>query len=171
MAEPADILEIQALATRYCFAVDLRDLNALHALLTEDAVFGWHHKSPIEGRDAILEHCRKEWRNLRATLHTVSVPPALSFEGERGAHGLHYGHAEHLSGADLGIVRQAIAYSNSYRKESGAWRICRREVELLYACRIGELDLSYRGKPGSWGAPAQPQASVLLRGWRRISGC
>jgi ketosteroid isomerase-like protein len=161
-----DVLAIQSLISGYALAVDVRDADALQALLSEDVQFSWQGAESISGREQVIAHASKQWSSIGPTAHVAALPRIEVFDDHTAA-SANYTHAEHLTGHGT-IVRTLIAYSNRYRREASGWRITNRDAEILYSIEIGRPAPSHRGWVASWTASLD--RSPLREGSARVFG-
>jgi uncharacterized protein (TIGR02246 family) len=127
-----DRAEIAELIARYGLVMDDRDMAAMPALFTPDAVVrsldGVMH---AKGRDAIAEQFRGRFKVLGPSNH-FSHDRVITFD-ERDpdrASGLVLSHAEMNRYGEAMLA--AIRYHDQYRRHDGAWRFSERVLTFFY---------------------------------------
>nr|WP_047165543.1 nuclear transport factor 2 family protein [Sphingomonas sp. Y57] len=137
-------LALRELLSRYAYAVDNRDIDALAELFAEDASFGTRNGSfAVHGRAAIAAEFRAQLGNMGPSFHYIhdhilDLDPS---DPDR-AKGVATAHAE-VRRQD-GLWQTAIRYHDNYVRQHGRWRFQARELAFLYYVRA----------PGdSWGDP------------------
>ena len=164
-----DRQQIVDIIATYCFAVDVRDIDVLMSLMTDDICYSWRGGKQVAGRAAVREYVLASWASLGPTLHSVSSPPLMSIEANE-ATSMHYGHAEHAIEETGVIKRSAMAYVNRYRRTGDRWRICQRRADTLYSSDAGKLTAGYRDRETSWQLETERFDSILMLGWRTVTG-
>jgi ketosteroid isomerase-like protein len=154
--------EIRQLAYRYAHAVDTRDLDLLVSLFVRDVQVG-----PRVGHEALREFWDRSLRAVGVTVlfvgnHLVDVVDADHATGLVYCRG-------YLQAGDR-FVEQAIRYSDTYRREDGAWRFVRRVHELWYGVETAERPLDQ--PPARWPASSVGVGTLPydLPEWRRFWG-
>lgn len=144
MTDPARLaileakIEIAELLTRYCIAVDDRDMAALADCFTEDgSLVGKDGRPPGKGRDEVMKRYRARFRDLGPTCHwthgqVIRVDP----ETLTDASGVVLAHAETWRSGKAHIA--ALRYEDVYRKEDGHWRIASRITGFFYYLPVTE---------------------------------
>jgi hypothetical protein len=118
----ADLLEIQQLLARYCFAHDSRDTEMLASCFTEDvSLFNLH------GRDAVVGRYAAGYKNLTARRRHVLTNFILLEDGETEAVvqsyiTLYLIRDDKLELHLIGVYRDHVVI------EDGVWRIRTREA-------------------------------------------
>lgn len=136
--EVADRLALRDLVTRYASIPDDRNYALVDDIFTEDAELAGPgfalvgHEQVRAGMQAIEQYS--------ATFHCVHNH-TVDLDGD-SAEGETYCVANHLHEVD-GVPHKldwGIRYSDRYRRESGRWRIARRELRVIW-----EQDLPLQG--------------------------
>lgn len=160
---------IRGLASRYCVAIDDRDLRTVFTLFTEDArVFSRDGVMDARGSDAIMKLYEQRYAALGPTLH-ITHDHLIDVTGPNDATGLVTAHAEVWRNGKAQIA--ALRYHDRYRREDGQWCFSAREMLFFYyleprdyADALGRIDrvLTY-DKP----APADfPERGVCWQDYR-----
>ena len=124
------IEEIRQLVARYALAVDTRDLETLVGLFVADVEVG----RLGTGRAALLESFREGLAPLGLTIrsvgtHVIDLVDAASATGEVYCTG--------EIDRDGVLLRQAILYRDTYRRDPEGWRFVRRNHLLWYSAPLG----------------------------------
>ncbi len=133
----SDIVEIEQLLYRYCFAVDGGEAEAVAALFAEDAVLVpvYTGEAPVEGRAAILGWYQRYGQAVNAGAnhlrHVVSTP-LIDVDGDR-ARAQCYLTANSISKASGQASWTAGAYHDELVRRDGRWLFKRREIHVHYA--------------------------------------
>ena len=127
MLSPQDRWDISDLLSRYCFAVDARNLAALDEVFTEDVDCVFQTGSRT-GRDNVREFMGGILANLTATQHNLTS--SVVTESAGGAEGTTYLVVQHVrEGAEGGeTYAMGGTYHDRFRRAGAGWRICRREL-------------------------------------------
>lgn len=123
------------LVATYGRVVDDRDVEALRALYTEDAVFE-STVGPVSGRDEVVDHYLERMRMFAASFH-IPHSQTVEFLSKDEATGVVTAHAE-LAMPD-GAFWVALRYHDRYRRTADGWRFHERRVRQLYAMPLAEL--------------------------------
>lgn len=133
-----DLEEIRALAVRYGFAVDERDLDGVCALFTEDAELRTM-SGPGKGKGvaAIAEYFRGRFDVLGPTNH-FTHGHVVDFDDEDPdqATGLVSSHAEVWR--DGAPMITALRYHDRYRRGPDGWRFAERVQSYMYFVDVRE---------------------------------
>jgi ketosteroid isomerase-like protein len=150
----AALVSIGQLPSRYAFAVDARDLDALVALYVDDV-----SRPDVEGsgREPLRRHFERVLRAYYRTMHQI-VGHQIDLVDVDHATGRVYCRAEHEIGDDWLVA--ALCYFDEYERRGGVWYFARRTIRLLYRYRpanrptapfVGEEETpSLITIPGSW---------------------
>lgn len=122
---------IRQLVARYAFAVDTRDLDGLVDLFVADVEVG----RLGTGRQALAQSFRSGLEPLGLTILSVGTH-VIDLIDEDHATGEVYCTGE--IDRDGSLLRQAILYRDSYRRDLEGWRFVRREHLLWYSAPLGE---------------------------------
>jgi hypothetical protein len=147
-------IEITELIARYCFTLDLRDIDALMGCFTEDAEFRRSDGTFESGRDKLRQYYIDNLKIMGPTLHSPQGNLIIEIDGPHTASSRHYGLAEHAVNDELVVA--AMTYHHSYRRVDGSWLISRRVVDFWYFAAAHDLidhygtrqDHWWRGTPG-----------------------
>jgi ketosteroid isomerase-like protein len=132
-----DIVEIEQLLYRYCFAVDSGTPEEVAALFSETAVLVpvYTGGANAEGRAAILQWYVDYQKGVRAAVdhlrHVVSTP-VIEVSGDR-ATAQCYLTANSVSKANGKAGWTAGVYKDKLVKEGGRWRFAERQIHVHYA--------------------------------------
>lgn len=139
--EPADHIELTALAARYAHAVDRRNTSTLVSLFTPDATVvlppglsGSDAPRELRGNEVVADAVISALAHLHATRHVVdqqTVAPA----GPGTADGETYCTAHHIysRGSSHRDNRIAIRYQETFARVGGVWLFSRRELVVDFA--------------------------------------
>ncbi len=148
-SEAADVVAIQDLLVRYCYAHDFSHAADVAALFHRDAVVYSMYENDVSyrGRDAIRDWYGPSVDDIkissRFSYRTISNP-VISLKGNR-AHSVCMLEAYGISLAD-GISRQFFGrYVDNLIKEEGRWSILRREIRVEHVHASESFQLC---KPG-----------------------
>lgn len=135
-SEPAGALpEIARRIADYARAVDARDWELLAACFTPDAMVLYQGFNEHDGREAIVEGCRRSLLRFASTTHLVG-PCAIELIGAREATSRCEVIATHERAAedDLPAARYTIGgtYRDRLVQKAGRWRIARRVLEVAW---------------------------------------
>lgn len=123
-------LAIRQLVARYAFDIDDRNLDAVEALFTEDAIVrSGDGVMMAAGRDALIAQYRGRFKALGAGMHFMHDHD-IRLLSETTATGRVSGHAELWRNNQMMIV--GLRYNDRYRKESDGWKFAEREILYLY---------------------------------------
>jgi uncharacterized protein (TIGR02246 family) len=128
--ELAERLALRDLVTRYAGIPDDRNYALVDEVFTEDAVLVGPGFS-LTGREQIRSGMQAI-EQYSATLHCVHNH-SVEISGDT-ARGLTYCVANHLHEIE-GVPHKldwGVRYHDQYRRESGGWRIARRELQLVW---------------------------------------
>jgi ketosteroid isomerase-like protein len=132
-----DIVAIEQVLYRYCFAVDQGTAEDVAALFHESAVLMpiYAGDPPVKGRVAIREWYTNYHKTLRASVdhlrHCVSNPVVEVSGAEATAQC--YLTADSVSKASRKPSRVAGYYRDKLVKEGGRWLFKEREIHVHYA--------------------------------------
>jgi uncharacterized protein (TIGR02246 family) len=133
----SDIVEIEQLLYRYCFAVDAGEAEKIANLFAEDATLAplYTGEAPVEGRAAILGWYQRYGQSVNANAehlrHVVSTP-LIDVDGDR-ASARCYLTANSRSKKSGLASWTAGAYHDELVKRDGRWLFKRREIHVHYA--------------------------------------
>lgn len=149
--------EIRALAARYVFAVDNRDLPAIEALFAREARFRSRDGvMNAAGRAAIMEQFKGRFAVLGHGAH-YSYDHIVWFDGGgASARGMLSSHAELMRHGAPKIT--SLRYDDTYVREDGRWVFADRLLSFLYYLRTDEY-LRHFGDKRRMRAYEAPQES------------
>lgn len=130
--------QIRQLIARYCFTIDDRDIPAIRALFTPDAVL----KSAdgvmgATGIDDIMTQYDGRFDVLGPGHHFMhDVQIDFVGDGSQEATGRVIGHAELWRNNQMMVT--AIRYSDRYRNTADGWKFAERTIGFLYYVPISE---------------------------------
>jgi ketosteroid isomerase-like protein len=133
----SDVIEIEQVLYRYCFAVDMGTPDEVAALFAEDAVLKpvYTGGEAVTGRAAIREWYVNYQKNTRGATthlrHTVTNP-VIDVTGET-ASARCYLTADSLSKASGKASWSAGYYLDRLVKRGGAWQFAERQIHVNYA--------------------------------------
>lgn len=173
IARIEDRFAIMDLIATYCAAIDSRDLYAFVACFTQDAVL--RHQDGVmhlDGRAAIRQYYERRFQDYGVTFHYPHSHTVV-FEGPDTAQGTVTAHAEMALDGEAWIA--AFRYTDTYRREDGAWRFAERVLACWYYMPLAQLaqgmaaDLRkhYRGE---LIAAELPESLATYRAWRAADG-
>nr|WP_295383274.1 nuclear transport factor 2 family protein [uncultured Pseudacidovorax sp.] len=154
MAARIDRLEsldaIRQLASRYAFAIDVRDLDAVVALYVDDAKAG----PGARGRAALREVFDSVLRTFGTTSHQVQNH-VIDFRDADHAQGLVSCRCEHEVEAPDGALHWVVVqnvYHDRYERRGGHWYFGARVQHRIYATAlddppVGPYKLRWPGEP------------------------
>ena len=156
--------EIRQLVARYALAVDTRDLDTLVGLFVADVEVG----RLGTGRAALLESFRQGFAPLGLTILTVGTH-VIDLVDTTSATGEVYCTGE-IDRDDV-LLRQAILYRDTYRRDPEGWRFVRRNHLLWYSAPLG-VDPRHL-PPANWptghvGRGTLPEAFATYREFQGI---
>ena len=125
----ADEAALRRTAEIYAQGADRKDKQLWRSVLADDCRI----EGPgfvTEGLDATLQSVDALGQMFRSTLHKVHNQTVM-IEGNE-ASGETYCTADHLLNDADQLLRWTIRYIDEWRREGGAWRITRRQLELLW---------------------------------------
>src|SRR5829696_5659671 len=127
-----DRVAIGELVTRYCLAMDNRDMAAIPGLFTTDVQI----RSPdgvmnTAGREAAVQMFIGRFKVLGPSNH-VTHDRIVTFDDSdpNAASGIVLSHAEMQRKGQPMVT--AIRYHDRYRREDGQWRFSERELTFMY---------------------------------------
>ncbi len=133
---PPDRADIDDLLARYCFAIDLRDWEALRQVFAPDAVITYSGPRVSTGIDQIVAFFRTTASDVAATqhlLHTSRVwatgPDTASGLTHVTAH--HVGHGTAMPAPETATYTVTGSYDDRFASTPDGWRISRRTLTLL----------------------------------------
>lgn len=127
-----DRCEIGELVTRYCLAMDNRDVAAIPGLFTADAtVRSMDGVMHAVGRDAVVEMFLGRFAVLGPSNH-VTHDRLVTFDTTKPdiAQGLVLSHAEMQRKGQPMLT--AIRYTDSYQRDEGRWKFSERVLAFMY---------------------------------------
>lgn len=125
-----DIEAIRALAARYVFAIDTRDLAGLESCFARNACF--RSKDGVMsavGRDAVMAQFRARFSALGPGAH-YTHDHVVWLDGDAVARGLLSSHAELVRHGRPMLA--SIRYEDRYIREDGEWRFSDRLLGFFY---------------------------------------
>ena len=138
-----DRQELADLVTRYCIAVDDRDLDALISLFSSDARMGHADGSAGgAGTEGITRYYEERLRGVGTCFHYFHSQ-LIDFDGPDDATGVVLAHAE--MAVDGRMIVGAIRYHDTYAREGGAWRFRERRLRFFYLMDATELPEQIQG--------------------------
>lgn len=120
----ADLVEIQQLLARYCYAHDSQDIEQLAACFSKDVTL-----LGIQGRDAVVGKYAEGYRQLTARRRHVLTNFILLEDGEDEAVVQSYITLYLIKGEKLELHLIGV-YRDQVVKEDGAWRIKTRDATM-----------------------------------------
>lgn len=141
-------IAISELIARYCFTLDLRDLDGLMACFTDDAKFRRSDGSFESGKEKLRQYYIDNLKIMGPTLHSPQGNLIVEFTGPDTAASRHYGLAEHA--VDDELVLAAMTYHHEYRRVDGSWLIDQRVVDFWYFVRAEDLIAHYGTRQNLW---------------------
>lgn len=167
-----DRLEVRELVARYGLAVDDRDIDALAALFTPDAVFrSQDGVMNAQGRAAIIEQFHGRFAALKATNHVAHDQIIeLDADDPDRAIGLVSSHAEVWRNGRALVA--ALRYRDRYERHQGRWCFAERTLSFLYYLPVGEYaeGLGSRLRMRAYGDQRPADYPEGLPSWRRYHG-
>lgn len=153
-----DRQQLSDLVTRYCIAVDDRDLDSLVPLFSSDGYMG-HASGSAGGRghDGIRTYYEERLRGVGMCFHYPHAQ-LVEFAGDDEATGVVLAHAEMSVGGAL--ITGGIRYHDSYVREAGSWRFRERSLRFFYLMDATELPAA-AGRTDRKRWPGPPEASEL----------
>ena len=127
------------LCSRYCLAVDDRDLDALVGLFTRDGVFDAVH-GPITGREAIRGYYVMRLSAYGPTLHYAHGLTIHEIDAHEVTCSVS-AHAELAIGGAFQVV--ALRYSDRFAEEDGQLRFRSRSTRVLYSSPVDQLPVIF----------------------------
>jgi ketosteroid isomerase-like protein len=160
MANSTDYIAIQNVLARYCFALDTKDLNQLHQVLTPDIDAQYPFPGgDMQGIEAVISVISKRLHAITSQ-HALTTQAITILPSGNRAHattyfsGVHFGQDEWAGQTctaygkyvdELVLLEESGSESKGEGDEgkeevlagaSGRWRVCKRKVEFM--ARIGE---------------------------------
>jgi hypothetical protein len=133
----SDVIEIEQLLYRYCFALDSGSPEDVAALFSESGVLAplYSGEAPAEGRAAILQWYGTYQNNARAGtdhLRHIVTNPVIDVEGDR-ARARCYLTANSVSKSTGRVHGAAGCYEDALVREGGRWLFAERRIHVFYA--------------------------------------
>jgi hypothetical protein len=130
----ADEQAIRDVLHRYAYGLDVGDFDMQRACFAEDveAEYGGHRLPP--GVESIMKLNRGA-AGFVSTMHHAGTTVILGLTGDT-AETEHYAIAYLLARVPDGshrLTARGVRYSDRFRREDGAWRICRRVHRVLWS--------------------------------------
>ena len=116
-------VQIGQLASRYAFAVDSRDFDALALLYLDDP----------GRRETVKAHFTGRLRQFYRTIHQVCGHQIDLVDADH-ARGRVYTRAEHEQGQAWIVM--AVCYFDDYERRDGTWYFARRELHQLHVTSL-----------------------------------
>ncbi|HPD93172.1 MAG: nuclear transport factor 2 family protein [Rhodobacter sp.] len=121
---------ITELSAQYAVACDVRDLDLLGSLFTEDAVLDTPNGSmQASGRAAIVALFERVLAIRGPGFHWTH-DPVIRFLSDTEATGTIFCHAETTPNGVQSVA--ALRYDDAYRRDGDCWRIARRVLNFFY---------------------------------------
>ncbi len=159
--------EIRALAARYTFAVDNRDLESIESLFHAEASFrSIDGVMNAVGRPAIMEQFKRRFAVLGHGAH-YSHDHHIWFEaGEDVAFALLSAHAELIRNGAPMVA--ALRYQDRYVRDAGRWVFADRLLSFLYYLRADEYVGGFgdRLRVRAYDTPKEADFPEMLPTWR-----
>jgi ketosteroid isomerase-like protein len=169
-----DRCEIGELVTRYCLAMDNRDVAVIPELFTADAtVRSLDGVMNAVGRDAVVQMFLGRFTVLGPSNH-VTHDRLVNFAANDPdeAQGLVLSHAEMQRKGQPMLT--AIRYADRYRRDAGRWRFRERVLAFMYYVPTAEyLDAFGPGldkRMRAYDAAVPADWPEKLETWRRYYG-
>ena len=151
--------QIRQLPARYALALDMRDLDALAGLFSEDVEVG---KS--RGREALRAWFDRTLRvQFTGTSHHVGNH-IIEFEDADHARGVVYSKNEHETGAEWVIMQ--MMYVDDYERRNGRWFFRRRAPLYWYATDLNKPPLGPAKMRWPGVAPYEGGYHQLFPSWK-----
>jgi ketosteroid isomerase-like protein len=142
LQEVSDRLEIQDLITRYSYALDSRDYDALDDLFTADAVLDYRATGAIKGSLAEMKAFVAEAFTMFAATQHLTTQTMLRFADEGNtAYGKSTCHNPMVFGGDLRPKMMIVGlwYVDTFKRTQNGWRFKERVEELLYNTTVEKV--------------------------------
>ncbi len=126
LRELLDRAAIKQLKARYFESIDVKDWDALRALLADEATFELIGERSMEGADAFVEFAREALSGARSVHHGHNPQIEMVGAADARASWLLYDYTEFSPDPDTGARRGHEGYGRyeeSYRKIDGHWKI------------------------------------------------
>lgn len=150
-----DRQELWDLISRYCNAVDDRDIDTIISLFTPDGSMG-HADGATEGSgpDGIREYYESKLVHFEHCYH-YAHNQLVEFTSTDRARGVVNAHAEMV--IDGEAILAALRYYDEYQRVDGRWRFQQRRSRFYYTMPIAELATGL-AQPNKkrWPAPPTP---------------
>lgn len=164
-----DLEEIRALAIRYGFAVDERDIPGICALFSADGELRTTSASKGRGTEAIAGYYRGGYRVLGPTYH-YTHGHLIDFDADdpNRATGVVFSHAEVMRGGVPMVT--ALRYHDTYVREPDGWRFRERVQSYMYFVDVRDYaqamghPLRMRRAPDDWQPADWPEALRIAAG-------
>lgn len=119
---------IQRVLIRYATALDSRDWDLLGTCFVLPARVTYLSAPRLEGRDAVIAHCRQALQRYELTQHALSNP-TVRLHGDR-AEATCYLRGEHVVADEHGRRRWTLGgrYEDALVRASDGWRIAERTL-------------------------------------------
>lgn len=123
---------IDELLVSYATALDNRDWALLEQCFVEDAQVTYLGRSPLEGRQAVIDYCRTALSRFELTQHLVGNH-AVEL-GDQSAEATSYVRAEHILHRDGERCRWSLGgrYEDRLVRTGQGWRIAERALIHLW---------------------------------------
>ena len=159
--------QIRQLVARYCFAIDDRDLSAIAALFTDDAIIrSADGVMNASGIDAIMPMYRGRFEALGPGAHYMhDIQIDFVGNGSEQARGRVSGHAELQRNGEMMVC--ALRYADTYRNTAQGWRMHEREISFLYYVPVADYPgiLLSRDRNRAYAQPMPADYPETLPGW------
>jgi hypothetical protein len=137
MSALEEIDAIKQVKYRYCFAVDVGDLNTIADLITQDFVFvPFNKENPKEetreARDAFLAGLKERFASELIGQHQVHHPQ-ITLTGPDSAEGRWYLQNLRILPSVRTLAWGNSTYTDRYRKVAGVWKMSYMRFERLFA--------------------------------------
>lgn len=129
---------IRQLAAKYALALDMRDMDAMVSLFTEDVRVG----KDSSGRLALRAYMDRTLRSpFTGTSHHVGGH-IIEFDDPDHAHGICYSKNEHETGDEWVIMQ--MMYADDYVRDGGRWYFARRLPLYWYATDLNKPPIGHK---------------------------
>jgi ketosteroid isomerase-like protein len=134
LQEISDRLEIEALIARYCHAIDRRDLDALDALFTEDAVIDYTAFGAPRAGVAEMKRYLAEVLALHSAYYHLAATTTMSIDGDTAeCHTICHNPMVLQGEAGSGTLYYCgLWYHDRLVRTDEGWRIAERVEEKCY---------------------------------------
>lgn len=137
LQEMSDRFEIQDLIVGYCYAVDLRDWDALDAFFTDDAVIDYSEMVGVKGGlPEIKRFLSDSLSRIQAFQHAVSTT-RYEIDGDRAhTRTACYNPMTVSDGATTDTLVFGLWYLHDFVRTAQGWRIARLYEQKCYSLNV-----------------------------------